>query len=114
MPVIRRAIGVCTYSPAFTVLDGQREFDEGLDAEIVVDDWMMSDLWHAMRTPGLTFRSLNMSLFGNRLLEIGAIEETIYDWENDATLLGNHVYIAGFQYITEMLPEGRAEVTSVS
>jgi hypothetical protein len=77
-------------------------------------DWMMSDLRHAMRTPGLTFRSLNMSLFGNRLLEIGAIEETIYHWETDAARLGDYVYVAGFQHITEMLPGGRAEVTSIS
>src|SRR5262245_25645701 len=97
--VIKNCIGHVRYSPP-SEYEGQK-FKETLWAEIIVEDWMMTDLWSAIRTPGVGLFRLSMSLFGHPLVQVQNYIQTTYHWvSNDH---GEHgpLYVASFQYMTE-------------
>src|SRR5262249_38507104 len=87
--------------PALSDRELRLKSDEALFAELVVADWMMDDLWCAVRTQGLVFTTFNISLFGDRLGQVQDYARFNYKWATEGAIK-NHLYIAGFQYTTEI------------
>jgi hypothetical protein len=98
---IKHAVGYCHYSKASSDKETGRTFEEGLFADIVVDEWLMSDLWYAVRTPGITLPRFHMTLFGDQLLQVQDFIRITYHWNQNPHASYWPLYIASFHYSTE-------------
>jgi hypothetical protein len=97
---IKNAIGNCSYAAAFTDSETRQTFSETLYAELVVNDWLMTDLWSAVRTPGISIARVNMTLFGEHLMPVQDYVRRTYHWASERGQTWP-AHIAEFQYMTE-------------
>ena len=99
--VIKRAVGWFRYSRPITDKEAGRTFPERLYAEIVAEDWILNDLWYAMRMPGAPITRFNITLFGDQMQQVQDYIRHTYHWSPKAENYFDPLYIASFHYMTE-------------
>ena len=100
-PPINQAIGYAHYHEAITDQETRRTLEEALFVEVVVEEWMLNDLWSAVRVPGLVIRQISLGLFGENLLEVDDFRGITYHWLRHQTGRFGSIYVADFRYSTE-------------
>jgi hypothetical protein len=100
-PPINQAIGFAQYHEAITDQETRATLEEGLFVEVVVEEWVLNDLWSAVRVPGLLIRQISLGLFGENLLEVDEFRGITYHWLRHQTGRFGPIYVADFRYTTE-------------